>query len=81
MIIRSVGRRYSLLPANAYLWIFCIADIVSIAVQGAGGGISAGALADDKSSRTGANIMLAGIVLQVRPNLTKSYEQPLLIRL
>lgn len=65
MIIRSVGRRYSLLPGQAYLWIFCLADLVAIVVQAVGGAMSAIALSDDKSSTPGSRIMLGGIVLQL----------------
>ncbi|GAA5965503.1 hypothetical protein JCM8115_005776 [Rhodotorula mucilaginosa] len=65
LIIRSVGRRYSLLPSRAYLWIFCLADLVAIVVQAVGGAMSAIALSDDKSSTPGSRIMLGGIVLQL----------------
>lgn len=65
MIIRSVGRRYSLLPGQAYLWIFCLADLVAIVVQAVGGAMSAIALSDDKSSTPGSRIMLGGIILQL----------------
>lgn len=64
-VIRSVGRRYSLLPSQAYLWIFCLADLVAIVVQAVGGALSATALADDRSSTPGSRIMLGGIVLQL----------------
>ncbi|GAA5869872.1 hypothetical protein JCM3774_000518 [Rhodotorula dairenensis] len=65
MIIRSVSRRYSLIPSQAYLWIFCLADLVAIVVQAVGGAMSATALADDRSSTPGSRIMLGGIVLQL----------------
>ncbi|ODV82807.1 hypothetical protein CANARDRAFT_204432 [[Candida] arabinofermentans NRRL YB-2248] len=47
-----------------YSLIFIIADVVSILIQAAGGGIAAGS-SDESGNRLGANIMVGGIGVQV----------------
>ena len=65
-LIRKYGRKFSLLSPKLYLWIFIGFDLVSIAVQGAGGGIAAGAsTSDGQSPDTGTHIMIAGIAIQL----------------
>ncbi|KAI9716411.1 MAG: hypothetical protein M1828_000353 [Chrysothrix sp. TS-e1954] len=66
-LIRKWGRQYSLISANLYLWIFITADLASIAIQGAGGGIasSASSASPPKSTATGTHIMIAGIAIQL----------------
>ncbi|PBK87225.1 RTA1 like protein [Armillaria gallica] len=63
-IISLLGPAYSRLSPKYYSWIFVSCDIVSLIVQGAGGGIAASA--DDHDGATlGGNIMLGGIVFQM----------------
>ncbi|KDR69649.1 hypothetical protein GALMADRAFT_230599 [Galerina marginata CBS 339.88] len=63
-IIRRLGSTYSRLSPKWYTIIFCTCDVVSLVVQGAGGGIAATA-PDLKGANLGANIMLGGIVFQL----------------
>lgn len=61
-----VGPQYSRLPARWYTWIFIGCDILSLILQGAGGGTAA--TADDSQpdqQKLGTNLMIAGIVFQV----------------
>ncbi|KAK0201184.1 RTA1 like protein-domain-containing protein [Desarmillaria ectypa] len=70
-IISLLGPAYSRLSPKHYSWIFvscliifALQDIVSLIVQGAGGGIAASA--DDHDGATlGGNIMLGGIIFQL----------------
>ena len=48
-----------------YTWIFICCDILSLILQGAGGGIAATSTTDYKKQTAGNDVMLAGIVFQV----------------
>ncbi|KAJ6582639.1 RTA1 like protein-domain-containing protein [Mycena vulgaris] len=64
-IIMLLGPIYSRLTPKQYTTIFLICDIVSLFVQGIGGGIAARAVTHAKSPKLGSNIMLVGIILQL----------------
>ncbi|KAF3076038.1 Sphingoid long-chain base transporter RSB1 [Trichoderma lentiforme] len=49
-------------PTKVLIWIFVPFDVTSLALQGAGGALSA---SSSGSSQTGVNIALAGLILQV----------------
>ena len=61
----TFGAQFSRLKPQLYTYIFISCDVLSIALQAAGGGLSAAA--DDGGSllQTGENIMIAGLVFQV----------------
>ncbi|KAF8965859.1 RTA1-like protein [Flammula alnicola] len=63
-IIRQLGAGYSRLKPRLYTIIFTTCDVVSLVVQGLGGGIAATA-PDLAGANRGANIMLGGIVFQL----------------
>lgn len=63
-LVLTVGEQYSRLPAKYYTWIFILCDLLSLILQGAGGGLAATA-DTDASAATGNNLMMAGIVWQV----------------
>ncbi|BGP39118.1 hypothetical protein JCM10450v2_003072 [Rhodotorula kratochvilovae] len=65
MIVRALGARYSCLRPSLYLWLFCLADLVAIVIQAIGGASAALALKNDKSSKPGTHIMVAGIAFQL----------------
>lgn len=58
------GLEYSLIKPKYYTWIFISCDIMSLILQGAGGGISATAESSNKQ-KTGNDLALAGIIFQV----------------
>ncbi|KAF9534626.1 RTA1 like protein-domain-containing protein [Crepidotus variabilis] len=63
-IIDRLGPQYSRLRPKWYTIVFCSCDVVSLVVQGAGGGIAA--TADTrKLTKIGSNIVLAGIGFQL----------------
>ncbi|KAI0048958.1 RTA1-domain-containing protein [Auriscalpium vulgare] len=62
-IIRRLGTHYSRLGPKLYTTIFLSCDIVSLVVQGGGGGIASGNKESD--ARVGSHIMLGGIVFQL----------------
>ncbi|KAA8902117.1 hypothetical protein DIURU_002911 [Diutina rugosa] len=55
------GRSYSVLKPMWYSYFFVACDVISLFVQGGGGGVAASA----SNAQTGINIMLAGIIFQV----------------
>ncbi|KAJ9603147.1 hypothetical protein H2200_012442 [Cladophialophora chaetospira] len=61
-IVNFLGPQYSRLPPNAYYWIFIPCDLVSLALQGTGGGMST---TSSGSSQVGVNIAIAGLSFQV----------------
>ncbi|KAK6530551.1 hypothetical protein TWF281_007394 [Arthrobotrys megalospora] len=64
--IDVTGREYSLLPPKLYLWIFITIDVISLAIQAAGGGIASSASNEPGGDPSiGANIMVAGVVFQM----------------
>ncbi|KAI5285129.1 hypothetical protein KEM55_000775, partial [Ascosphaera atra] len=58
-IVIVVGRQYSLLKPAMFTWLFIVADILSILVQAAGGGLSNSDDAD--TAKVAGKIVLAGI--------------------
>ncbi|KAK5104638.1 phospholipid-translocating ATPase rsb1 [Lithohypha guttulata] len=56
--------QYSRLKPMTYTWIFVTFDIISLILQGAGGGVAATA-EDEAGSDMGVNIMIAGLASQV----------------
>lgn len=64
LVISFLGSQYSRVQPKTYLKIFISADVFSLVVQAAGGGIASTANTDS-STKSGSNIMLAGIFLQL----------------
>lgn len=65
-IVLTVGQQYSGLAARWYTWIFITCDLISLVLQGAGGGIAATAEDNQPDEQDlGTNLMIAGIVFQV----------------
>jgi hypothetical protein len=62
--VNVFGQRFSPLRAKWYPYIFVSCDIVSLILQGAGGGLAATATTQ-AGSAMGSNVMMAGIVWQV----------------
>ncbi|OKL57332.1 hypothetical protein UA08_07453 [Talaromyces atroroseus] len=58
------GRKYSTLKAEWYPYIFVTCDLLSLILQGTGGGLAATATTPHDAS-IGSDVMLAGIVWQV----------------
>ncbi|KAL8763589.1 MAG: hypothetical protein Q9194_007302 [Teloschistes cf. exilis] len=63
-LILTFGPEHSRLKANWYTWIFIACDLLSLILQGAGGGIAASA-STDSTADAGSHLMLAGIIWQV----------------
>jgi hypothetical protein len=63
-VIVATGAEYSRLKPKMYTYIFISCDLLALILQGAGGGMAATAK-DTKGSRTGVNIMIAGLISQV----------------
>ncbi|RDB18398.1 Uncharacterized protein C17G6.02c [Hypsizygus marmoreus] len=61
-VIRRLGTSYSRLPPRWYTIIFCTCDVISLIIQGTGGGLAASA---DVDPTPGGNVMLGGIVFQL----------------
>lgn len=59
------GESYSRVAPLVYTLIFVACDLISIIIQAVGGGISATALYDNKSTEDGTHIMVAGMAFQV----------------
>ncbi|CAF9942381.1 MAG: hypothetical protein ALECFALPRED_009719 [Alectoria fallacina] len=64
-ITLELGASFSRIRPKFYTWIFCLADLFSLILQGAGGGIAATANHGSSMQQTGNNLMMAGIVWQV----------------
>ncbi|KAL1801190.1 hypothetical protein ACET3X_001532 [Alternaria dauci] len=64
-IVINFGESWSRLPPVWYTRIFITGDILSLVLQGAGGGIAATADAGSDLLDVGTNLMIAGVVLQV----------------
>ncbi|RXW23951.1 hypothetical protein EST38_g1927 [Candolleomyces aberdarensis] len=64
-IIEQLGTCYSRLTPKYYTIIFCSSDIISLFVQGAGGGLAAIASRNGTSISMGSNVMLGGIIFQL----------------
>ncbi|KAJ3536791.1 hypothetical protein NMY22_g5878 [Coprinellus aureogranulatus] len=63
-VIKQMGSAYSRLTPKYYAIIFCTCDVVSLLIQGAGGGIASSASNQHKDPSVGGNMMLGGIVFQ-----------------
>ena len=59
------GPHLNRFPARYYTWAFISADILSLILQGSGGGIAATANDGSNMLNVGTDMMLTGIVLQV----------------
>ncbi|KAL1744578.1 RTA1 like protein-domain-containing protein [Schizophyllum fasciatum] len=64
-IIEILGPAYSRLSPKRYGYIFCTGDVVSLVVQGLGGGVASAAFSNGDDPEKGGNIMLAGILFQM----------------
>lgn len=66
-MITQYGRRYSLISARMYLFIFVSFDIISIIIQAVGGASASKAGSKDPPGDTepGTHIMMAGIIIQL----------------
>ena len=62
-LVLVYGTQYSYLKPKLYSTIFIICDVLSIFIQGAGGGISSGSRVNSVS--TGSNVMIVGLAFQV----------------
>ncbi|KAJ6255864.1 hypothetical protein Dda_9323 [Drechslerella dactyloides] len=64
--IDVTGRQYSLIKPSLYLWIFIGVDVLSLALQAAGGGLASSASNEvGGDTATGTNIMVAGVIFQM----------------
>ena len=61
-IVAYLGREYSRLPPQAYYWIFIPCDLVSLSLQGTGGGLSS---SSSGGSHVAVDISIAGLSFQV----------------
>lgn len=63
----ALGRQHSKLKAELFSWIFIIADVCSLLLQAAGGGLEAGSGSHNGSNiiQIGNSIIIAGIAFQV----------------
>jgi hypothetical protein len=68
-VARTVGPDFSRITPRLYTWIFIPFDVFCLCLQGVGGGVDAAASdktpVDAKTLKTGNDIIIAGIALQV----------------
>ncbi|KAK3315641.1 cytochrome P450 [Apodospora peruviana] len=64
-LIKEVGPKYSLIGPKVYLWIFCIADVVSLLIQAGGAALASAATNSGKDPQPGARMMVGGIIFQL----------------
>lgn len=64
-IVICFGEEHSYLKAKYYTWLFIICDLVSLTLQGAGGGLAATSNDHPSQQLLGNNLMMAGISFQV----------------
>ncbi|WEW56787.1 Envelope glycoprotein gp160 [Emydomyces testavorans] len=64
-IVRLFGPEASRLKPEHYAWIFIPCDLVSLVLQGVGGGLASVASQDDKDPKPGTNVMVSGLAFQV----------------
>ncbi|KAL9594712.1 MAG: hypothetical protein Q9219_006876 [cf. Caloplaca sp. 3 TL-2023] len=64
-MIPLVGTEKSPIKPRTYLFIFITVDIISLAIQAAGGGKAAAGFSKGTDTETGTNIMVAGIIFQM----------------
>jgi len=64
-LVLTFGEEWSRLRAPLYTYIFISCDIVSLVLQGAGGGIASTADEGSSAQDAGTNLMIAGVIFQV----------------
>jgi hypothetical protein len=64
-LVIEFGQSWSRLRPNWYTWLFIGGDILSLLLQGAGGGIAATADNGSKMLDVGTDLMIAGVIWQV----------------
>ncbi|KAF9699448.1 hypothetical protein EKO04_002093 [Ascochyta lentis] len=64
-IVRSFGDDWSRVRPGWYTWIFIGCDLLSLVLQGAGGGMAASADFGSELQDVGTDLMLAGVIFQV----------------
>ncbi|THU94053.1 RTA1-domain-containing protein [Dendrothele bispora CBS 962.96] len=64
-LIKMLGVQYSRLGPFLYARIFFTCDIISLALQGIGGGMASAAADNNGNIQPGTNLILVGIVLQL----------------
>lgn len=66
-MISQYGRAYSPISPRVYLFVFITIDLISIAIQGTGGGLasSAGGKVPPADTAPGTHIIIAGIIIQL----------------
>lgn len=64
-IVLEMGSSFSRIRPKLYTWFFCLADLFSLVLQGAGGGIAATANHGSSLQNVGNDLMMSGIVWQV----------------
>ena len=64
-VVKAFGPQHSYLKPKYYTWLFIGGDCVSLSLQAAGGGLSAGAEGNASQLNLGSNIAIAGIIMQV----------------
>ena len=64
-ITLEIGANFSRIRPKLYTWIFCLADLFSLVLQGAGGGIAATANHGSSLQNVGNDLMMTGIAWQV----------------
>ncbi|KAI9691012.1 MAG: hypothetical protein M1822_008632 [Bathelium mastoideum] len=57
--------RYSPIGPKLYLYIFISFDLLSIIIQGVGGGMASAASSNNKNTAPGTHLMMAGIIIQL----------------
>lgn len=64
-IVIEISPKHSYLRPRLYTWIFIACDLLSLILQGAGGGVAATADNGSSLQNTGNDLMMAGICWQV----------------
>ncbi len=64
-VVKAFGPEHSFLKPKYYTWLFIGGDCVSLSLQAAAGGLSAGANGNSNQLNLGSNIAIAGIIMQV----------------
>lgn len=64
-IVICFGEEHSYLKPRYYTWLFIICDLLSLTLQGAGGGIAATSRQNRSRQLVGNDLMMAGISFQV----------------
>jgi hypothetical protein len=64
-LMHAVGDQYSLMKPKVIAWIFISSDIISLMIQGAGGGILSSAGTNSDSANLGENILLVGLAVNL----------------